>query len=63
MLAFGHGVHMCLGKHVALLEAELALTELMSRIPDYEIDIGAAERNRTEFVQGWQKLPARWEVK
>jgi cytochrome P450 len=62
MLAFGHGVHMCLGKHVALLEAELALTELMSRIPDYEIDIGAAERNRTEFVQGWQKLPARWEV-
>ena len=62
MLAFGHGVHMCLGKHVALLEARLALTELMSRIPDYEIDLDRAVRNRTEFVQGWLELPAKWEV-
>ena len=60
MLGFGHGVHMCLGKHVALLEARLALTELMTRMPEYEIDEGAAERNRTEFVQGWVKLPATW---
>jgi len=58
MLAFGHGVHMCLGKHVALLEARLALEEVMARLPEYEIDTGRAERNRTEFVQGWQKLPA-----
>jgi len=62
MLAFGHGTHLCLGKHVALLEARLALTELMKRIPDYEIDIDAAKRNRTEFVQGWIQLPARWET-
>jgi cytochrome P450 len=60
MLAFGHGIHMCLGKHVALLEARLALTELLSRIPDYEIDLEAAVRNRTEFVQGWLSLPATW---
>lgn len=60
MLGFGHGVHMCLGKHVALLEARLALTELMTRMPEYEIDEAAAERNRTEFVQGWVKLPATW---
>lgn len=63
MLAFGHGIHMCLGKHVALLEARLALTELMSRIPDYEIDLENAVRNRTEFVQGWLSLPATWEVR
>lgn len=62
MLAFGHGIHMCLGKHVALLEARLALTELMSRIPAYEIDEANAVRNRTEFVQGWLNLPATWEV-
>ena len=37
MLAFGHGVHMCLGKHVALMEARLALEEVMSRMPEYEI--------------------------
>jgi cytochrome P450 len=58
MLAFGHGVHMCLGKHVALLEARLALEAVMARFPEYEIDLDAAERNRTEFVQGWQRLPA-----
>jgi cytochrome P450 len=58
MLAFGHGVHMCLGKHIALMEARLTLDEVMRRIPEYEIDLAHAERTRTEFVQGWVKLPA-----
>jgi cytochrome P450 len=58
MLAFGHGVHMCLGKHVALMEARLTLDEVMRRLPEFEIDLGRAERTRTEFVQGWVKLPA-----
>ena len=62
MLAFGHGIHMCLGKQVASMEARLALSELMSRIPAYEIDLEGAVRNRTEFVQGWLSLPATWEV-
>lgn len=60
MLAFGHGVHMCLGKHVALMEARLTLDEVMRRLPEYEIDLARAERTRTEFVQGWLKLPARF---
>ena len=59
MLAFGHGVHMCLGKHVALMEARITLEEVMRRLPEYEIDLARAERTRTEFVQGWVKLPAR----
>ncbi len=61
MLAFGHGVHACLGKHVALLEARIALEEVMRRLPDYEIDEAKAVRNRTEFVQGWLSLPARFD--
>jgi cytochrome P450 len=60
MLAFGHGVHMCLGKHVALMEARLTLDAVMRRLPEYEIDLDKAERTRTEFVQGWVKLPARF---
>jgi len=60
MLAFGHGVHMCLGKHVALMEARLTLDEVMRRLPDYEVDLARAERTRTEFVQGWLRLPARF---
>ncbi len=59
MLAFGHGIHMCMGKHAAILEAELALKALMRNFPEYEIDESGAERNRTEFVQGWTTLPIR----
>jgi cytochrome P450 len=58
MLAFGHGVHACLGKHVALMEARVALEEIMRRLPEYEIDEASAVRNRTEFVRGWLQLPA-----
>jgi len=60
MLAFGHGVHMCLGKHVALMEARITLEAVMRRLPDYEIDEANAVRNHTEFVRGWLSLPARF---
>jgi len=40
------------------MEARLTLDEVMRRLPDYEIDLARAERTRTEFVQGWVKLPA-----
>ena len=57
MLAFGQGVHMCIGHHVAKLEARIALEEILSRVPEYEIQEDQCERARTEFVQGWLKLP------
>lgn len=58
MLGFGHGTHMCIGHHIAKMEARLGLQEIMRRIPNYEIDLAKARRNRTEFVQGWVELPA-----
>lgn len=58
MLAFGQGAHMCLGHHVAKMEAEVALRELLTRAPEYEVREAEARRNRTEFVQGWMELPA-----
>jgi len=59
MLAFGQGTHMCVGHHVAKMEAEIGLRSLLERAPDYEIVEADARRNRTEFVQGWMKLPAK----
>jgi hypothetical protein len=36
-LALGHGVHFCLGAHLARLEARVAFEELLARIPDYRL--------------------------
>jgi cytochrome P450 len=58
-LGFGHGTHACLGIHVAKAEGRLALEELLARSPEYELDLDAAERHRTEFVQGYASLPVR----
>ncbi len=36
-MGFSKGVHFCLGAPVARLEAQIALTELIERFPDYRI--------------------------
>lgn len=56
-LGFGNGVHLCLGRHVARSEARIALEELLRRVPDYAVDESLARRARTEYVQGWLRLP------
>jgi cytochrome P450 len=37
-LTFGHGVHICLGMHLARLEARIALRALFERLPDLRSD-------------------------
>ena len=36
-LAFGHGIHRCVGAELARLELRLALPELFRRIPDLQL--------------------------
>lgn len=38
-LAFGHGIHHCLGARLARLEAEIAFTSLLSRFPDVQLAV------------------------
>ncbi len=59
ILSFGHGTHACLGIHTAKAEGRIALEELLRRDPEYQIDLAGAERLRTEFVQGFARLPVR----
>jgi cytochrome P450 len=58
-LSFGYGVHFCLGASLARLEACVALEEVLSRWPDWEIDHGRAVMAHTSTVRGWKSLPAR----
>ncbi len=39
-LAFGGGIHRCLGSHLARLELRVALREWHRRIPDYRVKPG-----------------------
>ncbi len=58
-LSFGAGNHQCLGTHVARMEGKVCLELMLSRYPEYEVDLDNAVRLRTEFVQGFASLPVR----
>ncbi|HYQ66974.1 cytochrome P450 [Actinophytocola sp.] len=59
LASFGAGVHFCLGASLARLEARVALTEIVARVADYEIDDTAAARVHSTNVRGFATLPMR----
>jgi cytochrome P450 len=56
-LTFGYGLHFCLGAALARLEGRVALDEVLSRFPTWEVDWDHAERAHTSTVRGWERLP------
>jgi cytochrome P450 len=56
-LAFGEGVHFCLGAPLARLEARVALGEVLARFPDYRV-VGPVEWSQTSVLRGPVRLPA-----
>ena len=58
-LAFGYGLHFCLGSHLARLEGRVAIEEVLKRWPDWEVDWDNAVRAHTSTVRGWESLPVR----
>jgi cytochrome P450 len=62
ILSFGYGPHSCLGVNVARLEGRVCLEELLANFPEYEVDEAGAERLLTEYVQGYWKLPIRFDA-
>ena len=55
-LAFGGGVHRCLGSHLARLELRVALREWHRRIPDYRLKPGA-ELDYTPGIRSVDSFP------
>jgi len=59
-LAFGSGVHACLGAPLARMEARIALTDLMTRFPRLELALdGPWEPRRALHAHGPRRLPLR----
>jgi cytochrome P450 len=58
-LAFGYGVHFCLGAALARLEGRVALEEVLKRFPSWEVDWDHAVQAHTSTVRGWERLPVR----
>ncbi|MBO6702234.1 MAG: cytochrome P450 [Pseudomonadales bacterium] len=57
-MAFGLGVHFCIGAPTARLEAEVALRKLRERLPELEL-MDAGERIGPFFLWGRRTLPLR----
>jgi cytochrome P450 len=56
-ITYGWGPHLCLGKHLALLEVETTLEQLRARWPHFEIDESRLQRVHGFQVFGWSKVP------
>ncbi len=54
---FGRGIHYCLGAALARLEGRIALDEVLTRFPDWDVDWENATRAPTSTVRGWESLP------
>ena len=60
-VAFGHGIHFCLGAPLARIEGEVALSALLARFPALElaVDPAALVFRRSTLVRGLRELPVR----
>jgi len=62
-LAFGHGVHQCLGQQLARVEMKAGLTALLGRFPSLRLAVPLEQvRMRDDmFIYGVHELPVTWD--
>jgi cytochrome P450 len=56
-VAFGYGIHYCLGAALARLEGRVAVDELLNRFPEWDVDLERARIAPTSTVRGFETLP------
>ena len=59
-VAFGVGIHRCLGSNLARMELTVALQRFLTRIPDFEVADEAGIRWAGGQIRGPRTLPLRW---
>jgi len=62
-LAFGHGIHRCLGAGLGQLEARIAVAALFTRLPEVRLAVPAEElrfHSAEHLFHGVHSLPVAW---
>ncbi|MFS8197936.1 cytochrome P450 family protein [Streptomyces sp. CWNU-52B] len=61
-IAFGHGLHYCLGAPLARLEGRIAVRTLLERCPDLALDMDETGLSWIPglLIRGVRELPVRW---
>jgi cytochrome P450 len=61
-VAFGLGPHSCLGAALARAELRIALSTLLRRLPDLDLDpADPPVRNKVLTINGYVRVPVRWD--
>ncbi|MEV6242277.1 cytochrome P450 [Lentzea sp. NPDC051838] len=59
-LAFGYGVHRCVGEHLALLEMRIVAEEVLTLMPDYAFETGFRPQwSGGKMTRGIESLPVQ----
>ncbi|WP_007509888.1 cytochrome P450 [Pseudofrankia saprophytica] len=58
-LAFGRGIHFCMGSSLARTEGRVVLEEVLRRWTDWDVDYDNAVLDHTSTTRGWMRLPIR----
>lgn len=57
VLSFGHGVHFCIGVHLARMEVRVMVETFLRRVGKFDFDMEGAVRHPSSFQWGWNSLP------
>jgi cytochrome P450 len=59
-LSFGHGIHFCLGAHLAGQEVRAAVGGLLPYLHRLELTGAPLQRNPSALLNGWQRIELEW---
>jgi cytochrome P450 len=59
-LAFGHGIHFCLGAHLAGQEVRAAIGGLLPHLDRLKLADAPLQRNPSALLNGWQRVELAW---